>query len=197
MHGQAVLQAVHSSGVLGDITADRTGDLRRRIRGVVQAMGRSRLGNRQVAHTGLHAGKAAFGVDFEDPVEARHDQQNAFGQRQGTARQPGASATGDHWHTALVAQLEQRLHLLQAFGQHHHQRHRAISREPVAFIGGEVFRAMQDLKVGQRVTQRLQQCRLVDGRQRAIDPFVVENVHQAHSAAVLVVVPRQHGRACG
>ena len=46
VHGQAVLQAVHAAGVLGDVAADGAGDLGRRIGRVVQAVGRRRLGDR-------------------------------------------------------------------------------------------------------------------------------------------------------
>ncbi|MNP15072.1 hypothetical protein D3C76_1074140 [compost metagenome] len=98
MHGQAVFQTVHAAGVFRDIAADRAGDLRRRVRGVVQAVGSGRLGNRQVAYAGLDAGEAADRIDLEDALEARHHQQDAFLQRQGAAGKPGACATGYHRH---------------------------------------------------------------------------------------------------
>ena len=63
VHGEAVLQAVHAAGVLGDVAADGAGDLRRRVRRVVQAVGRGGLGDREVAHAGLHARGARVRVD--------------------------------------------------------------------------------------------------------------------------------------
>ncbi|MCY1351180.1 hypothetical protein D9M69_374390 [compost metagenome] len=72
VHGQAVLQAMHAAGVLRHVAADGAGDLRRRVRGVVEAVWRRRLGDRQVAHAGLHTGEAPDRVDFEDALEARH-----------------------------------------------------------------------------------------------------------------------------
>jgi len=119
VHGQSVLQAVHATGVFGDVAADRAGDLRRRVGCVVQAMGRGRLGNGQVAYTGLHPGETPLRVDFENAVEACHHQQDALGQWQGTARQAGPGAARHHRHATQVAEPEQRLHLFQAFGQHH------------------------------------------------------------------------------
>src|SRR5690606_5009448 len=45
VYGQAVFQAVHAASVLGNVTADGTGDLRRRIGRVTQLVGRRSLGN--------------------------------------------------------------------------------------------------------------------------------------------------------
>ncbi len=53
VHGQAVLQAMHAACVFGNVTANGTGDLRGRVRRVVQAVGGGGLGNGQVAHAGL------------------------------------------------------------------------------------------------------------------------------------------------
>ncbi len=55
VHRQTVLEAVHAAGIFRDVAADGTGDLRRGIRRVIQAERRRRLGDRQVAHTGLKA----------------------------------------------------------------------------------------------------------------------------------------------
>ncbi|MNZ08209.1 hypothetical protein D3C78_250040 [compost metagenome] len=191
VHGQAVLEAVHATGVLGDIAADGAGNLRGRVRRVVQAVGRGRLGDGQVAHAGLHTGEAALRVDFENAVEPRHHQQDAFGQWQGAARQAGTGAASHHRHATLVAKPEQRLHLLQALGQHHQQRHRAVGREAVAFIGLEVFLAVQDLEVRQGSAQRLQQRRPVHVGQRAIDAFVVQDIHRLTRQRFLLLLAKR------
>ena len=60
---QAVLQAMHAAGVLRDVAADRARDLRRRIGRVVQAVRRGGLRDREIAHAGLHARGAGFGID--------------------------------------------------------------------------------------------------------------------------------------
>ncbi len=141
---------MHATGVLGDVAADGAGDLRRRIGRVIQLVGRRGLGDRQVAHAGLDAGEATGGVDFENLVETRHDQQDALLHRQRAAGQAGAGATGNHRHAALVAELEQGFDLLDALGQHHQHRRGAVGGKAVALVGLEIFEAMQDVQVRQQ-----------------------------------------------
>ncbi|MNF43929.1 hypothetical protein D3C85_495470 [compost metagenome] len=140
-------------------------------------MGRGGLGNRQVAHAGLDPGEAPGRVDLEDLVEARQHQQDALFQRQGAAGQAGAGTARHHRHAALVAELEQTLDLLDALGQHHQHRRGAVGREAIAFVGLEVFLAVQHVQVGQLLTQCGQQGRLIDAGQRAVDALVVQNAH--------------------
>ncbi|MCY1299468.1 hypothetical protein D9M70_489960 [compost metagenome] len=177
---------MHAAGVLRHVAADRTGDLRGRVGGVVQAVGRRRLGDGQVAHARLDAGKAAGGVHLDDPVEARHHQQDAFLQRQGAAGQAGAGAARHHRHLAGMAQPEQRLDLLDALGQHHQQRHGAVGGEAVALVGFQVFGTVEDFQVGQGRAQFGKQGDLVHFGQCAIDALVVEDVHKAHSSVMLL-----------
>ncbi|MNG04569.1 hypothetical protein D3C84_877110 [compost metagenome] len=75
-------------------------------------------------------------------------------QRKGSARQPGASASGYNWNVAGVTNLEECLHLLDTLGQDDQHRHDAIGREAVALVGSEVFLAVQDFQVGQGLAQR-------------------------------------------
>ena len=85
VNGQAVLEAVHATGILGHVAADGAGDLRGGVRRVVEPEGRGGLGNGEIAHPGLQACGAGVGVDLENPRHARHHQQHALRQRQGTA----------------------------------------------------------------------------------------------------------------
>ncbi|MNP24611.1 hypothetical protein D3C76_1173830 [compost metagenome] len=78
MHGQAVFQAMHATGIFRDVATDGAGDLRGRVRRVIQAEGCRRLGNRQIAYAGLYPRSAGGGIDVQDVVEARHHQQHAF-----------------------------------------------------------------------------------------------------------------------
>ncbi|CAI8810606.1 hypothetical protein EMIT0373P_20256 [Pseudomonas chlororaphis] len=177
VHGQAVFQAVHAAGVFRDIAADGTGDLRRRVGGVVQAERRGSLGDRQVAHPGLDPRGAGGGVDMQDLVEARHHQQHALFQGQGAAGQAGAGTPGDHRHAAFMADPQQFLHLLDMPRQSHQHRRGAVGRKAVAFVGFEVFALVQEIQVGQALAQYLEQCRFIDCGQRAVDAFVVEDIH--------------------
>ena len=63
---QAVFQAVYATGIFSHVAADRAGDLRGGVGCVVQAKTGNSLGNRQVAHTGLHARQAVAGIDLQD-----------------------------------------------------------------------------------------------------------------------------------
>ncbi len=185
VHGQAVFQAVHATGVLGHVAADGAGDLRRGIGGVVEVVGRRGLGDGQVAHPGLDPGTAALGVHVEDAIEARHHQQHALLQWQGAAGEPGAGTARHQGYVQLMAEAQGRLHLLYRFRQHHQQRRGAIGREAIALIGFEVFPVVQQAVLGQFGTQPLQQLRLVRAGQGAVETFVVD---QAHRVTAIVVV---------
>jgi hypothetical protein len=54
---------MHAAGVLGDVAADRAGDLAARIGRVVQTIRRRGLADRQIAHAALHDRRARERVD--------------------------------------------------------------------------------------------------------------------------------------
>ena len=83
--GHAVFEAVHAAGILRHVAADGAGDLRGRIRRVVEAGLLDRLGHRQVGHAGLDHGDAVGEVDLADAIELRHAEQHAVLQRQRAA----------------------------------------------------------------------------------------------------------------
>ena len=90
--GEAVLQAVHAARVFRDVAADRAGDLRGRVGGVVEARVLDRGGDAEVGHAGLGDHAAVLEVDLEDAVELAQAEHDAIGQRQGAARERGAGA---------------------------------------------------------------------------------------------------------
>ncbi|MNF76378.1 hypothetical protein D3C84_584910 [compost metagenome] len=182
MHGQAVLQAVHATGIFRDVATDRTGDLRGWVRRVIQAERRRRLGNRQIAHTRLHSRGSGGGVDVQDVVEARHHQQHAFFQGQRTPGQTGAGAAGDHRDLQFMADTQHALHLVEVTGQHHQHRCGAVGGESVAFVRFEFFALMQDFQRRHSRLQRLDQGGSVDIRQDTVDAFIVEDVHRRFTA---------------
>ena len=89
---QAVLQAMHATGILGDVAADRARDLRRRIGRVIQAVRRRCLRDREVRDAGLDARDAAARIDFENPIEPRQHEQQPARDGQRAAGEPGAGA---------------------------------------------------------------------------------------------------------
>ena len=132
---QAVFQAVNAAGVLGDIAADRTGDLRRRIRRIIEALRFNGFGDREILNARLDARAAVFVVDFEDAIELGHAEKNAVLERHRTARQRRAGAAGHDLDVHLGGERHDRAHLFNALRQRDDQRQRAIHGERVAFVG--------------------------------------------------------------
>ena len=76
-----------------------------------------------------------------------------------------------------MAEFEQGLHLLESPRQGDQHGRGAIGREAVAFVGFEFFFAPQDVEVWYGVLQGFEQFGLVHLRQRAVEAFVIKNVH--------------------
>ena len=68
---EPVLQAVRAAGILGDVAADRAGDLRRRVRRVEQSVRAGRFRDRQVRDPGLHSCQAPARIERRQVVERR------------------------------------------------------------------------------------------------------------------------------
>ncbi len=71
VHRQTVFEAVNAAGILRDVATDRAGNLRRRVRRVIQAVRRGGLGDGQIAHAGLDRGGSRVRIDFHDLTETR------------------------------------------------------------------------------------------------------------------------------
>ncbi len=84
---QPVFQAVHPARILGDVAADRAGDLARRVGRVIEAGRLDGMGDAEIGHPGLGDDAAVVVIDVEDAVEPGHAEQHAVGQGQGAARQ--------------------------------------------------------------------------------------------------------------
>ena len=133
--GQAVFQAVHAAGILRDVAADRAGDLRAGIGRVVEALVLDRLGDAEVGDAGLHPGAAVGVVDLEHPVELGHAEQDRVADRHRAARQRGAGAARHDLDLMVLAVAQDGGDLLDRLGQHDDQRHLAVGRQRVAFVG--------------------------------------------------------------
>ena len=155
MHGQAVLQAVHAAGVFRHVAADGAGNLAAGVGRVVQAVGRSRLADGQVAHPALHPGGAAERVHIQNFVEFGQRQRHPHGMRHGPTRQARARAPGHYRHLQAVAHLQHGLHLGIGLGQRHDQRALAVGGQAVAFVGGGLFALPQQGVAGQVLAQGL------------------------------------------
>ena len=142
--GQPVFQAMHAAGILGDIAADRAGDLRGRIGRVVEAVLLDRVGDAEIGDARLRNDDAVWIVDRQDAVEAAHDQQHGILERQRAAGQRSAGAARHDADVALVAIFQDARDLRHGLRQHHHQRQLAIGGEPVALEGAHAVDLVDD-----------------------------------------------------
>ena len=142
--GQPVFQAVHAAGILGDVAADRAGDLRRRVGRVVEAVLLDGVGDAEIGDAGLRDDDAVRIVDRQDAVEAAHDQQHRILERQRAARQRRAGAARHHADVAVAAVFQDARDLRHGLRQHHHQRQLAIGGEPVALEGAHAGDLVDD-----------------------------------------------------
>ena len=80
--GKPIFQAMHPAGIFSHIAANGAGDLRGRVRRIVETLVLHRLGYGEIGDPRLHHGAAVFIVNFQHPVEFRKPQHNAISQRQ-------------------------------------------------------------------------------------------------------------------
>ena len=83
--GHPIFQAVHPTGVLGDIAADTAHHLTGRIRGVIEAISRDRPRDPTVDHPGLHGDRLVGEINLQDFTHAAGDDQQGFLLRHRTA----------------------------------------------------------------------------------------------------------------
>ena len=151
MQCEAVLEAMHTTRVLGHIAADGAGDLARWIRGVVQIERRRRFADRQIAHAALHDRGPAQRVDLQDAVEPGQRKRHAHEVGHRAARQAGPRTTCHDRNTQAVTGLEYRCDLWFGLRQRDHERPHAVSSQAVAFVWCRVFVA-PDQGMGRQVT---------------------------------------------
>ena len=96
------------------------------------------LGDAEVGHAGLGGDGAVLPVDVEDPVELAQAQDDAVGERQGTARERGPGPARHDLDLLGVAEAQDRRDLLGRGRQHHGHGHGAVGGEPVALVGAQL-----------------------------------------------------------
>ena len=141
---QPVLQAVHAAGILGDVAADRAGDLAGRIRSIVEAAMRHRVRDGEVGDARLDGDAAIVEVDLKDAVELAEGEQDTVGQRQCSARERGAGAARHHLDALGVAVSEDARDLLGILRQHHQHRRLPIGGQRIAFVDPEFVRLVDN-----------------------------------------------------
>jgi len=114
---QSIFQAVHATGILRDVAADRTGDLAGGIGRVIKAALLHGLGDGEIGHARLHDGNPVLIIDVDHPLELAEAKQDGVGQRQRPARQRRARSARHHLHPLGMAPGEYPGHLLRRFGK--------------------------------------------------------------------------------
>ncbi len=131
--GDAVLQAVHTTGIGGHIATDRRDHLTAGIRyvGMAKTMFRQGLFQILINHPWLDHRKAVYGVNFQHPVHMRQlDHDAAMGRNRAPANRRARTASNIRL-VVLLAPGDQLRHLLGRLRKHHGQqiptaKHRGI-----------------------------------------------------------------------
>ena len=92
---EPVFEAVHAARILGDVAADRAGDLARRVGRIVEPETLHGVGDAEIGHARLSDHAAVGDIDVEDLVELAHAEKNAVGERQSAARKRRSGAARD------------------------------------------------------------------------------------------------------
>ena len=142
--GEAIFEAMHAAGIFGDIAADRAGDLRGGVGGVIKAPMLDRAGDRRIGDAGLDDGDAVVEIDLLDAVELHHRNKDAVLKRQGAAGQRGAGAARHDLDVVGMAPGKDGLEFFDGRGQHHGERQVGVGGEAVALIGAPADFAVDD-----------------------------------------------------
>lgn len=134
MYCQTIFQAVHTAGVFRNVTANRAGDLRRRVRRIKKAQARDRLGNIEIGHPRLDNSRHCRLVNTEYPVELRQHEQHTLTVRHGTPGKAGACAPRDNGYTMPVTEGNNLLHFFNRRRYDNQPRQLALGRQSVSFV---------------------------------------------------------------
>ncbi len=133
--GETIFEAMHAAGVLGNIAADRAGDLARGIRRVIEPRMLNGERHAEVCDAGLRHHAAVMEIDLQYPIEFGHAENDAVGQRQGATGERRARAARHHLDLVVTAVAQHAGHLLGRRGQYHQQPQGSIGGETVALVG--------------------------------------------------------------
>ena len=136
--GDAVLEAVRATRVLGHVAAHGAGGLARRVGHIVESEGKHGFGEAGVHYAGLHHGATLNRVHPENPVQPGERDEHGIGVGQRTARQAGAGAPGHERHLDQVQQTDDLPHLSRAPRNDHHAGHRLVGGKSVHGVGRQL-----------------------------------------------------------
>jgi len=138
--GDPVFEPAQTTGVVGDIPADRGNFLRAGIRRVEEAVG----GGLPVDGLGEDAGLGEEGevppVEFEDPVHASGAEDDRILHGHTSPGEPGATSPGDHGSAGAVGLAENRGDFLRTLRKPHRQRPLPEAGGAIEAVGEQVLR---------------------------------------------------------
>ena len=141
--GEAVFEAVRTAGVFGDVAADRAHLLAGRVGCVVETVPGDRAADLEVGDAGLHSRPPVGHVHIQDPVHPGQADDDALGDRHGTAGEAGAGTAGNERDGVSGAHPHHRGHLLGGAGQHHRLWDRPPAGQAVALVRPQLRRLGQ------------------------------------------------------
>jgi hypothetical protein len=110
MHGEAVFEAMRAARVLGDVAADRTDLLARRIRCVVVAERCDAACDFEVGDARFDRDSLVRDIDIEHSVQPRETDHHTIWHGQRAAREPGAVTARNERNALACTELDDRLH---------------------------------------------------------------------------------------
>ena len=137
--GEAVLEAVGSSRVLGDVAPDRADLLAGGVGSVEESVRSDGLRDREVRDARLDGDARAIEVDLEDAVHPRERDDDPR-PRAGAAGKARPGSARDEWDAVACAEANDRPNLLRVRGKRDQSRNDPVAREAVALVGAKLLR---------------------------------------------------------
>jgi hypothetical protein len=140
----AVLEAVGTAGVLGDVPPDGARGLARRIWGILQSVPSHRLPQLGVHHSWLHNRSTGHGVDALDPVEAGEHYQYRILLGESS---PGETRAGTARHkrdSSVMQEFDDADGLLSGGGQHGKAGGGLVGRKAIRVKDSQLRRTLLD-----------------------------------------------------
>ena len=135
IHGDAVLEAMRSAGVLRDVSPDGAGALARRIGRVVQSVRPHGRAQFRVDDAGFDDREPIRRSDVEHAIQSRQHDQHTSGIRKRTTRQTGAGPSRYEGHVVGRQQAHDGHELFSSARQNDEIRHAPVRREAIHRVG--------------------------------------------------------------
>jgi hypothetical protein len=145
--GEAVLQAVRSTGVFGEVAADGADALRRWIRSVEEACGFDSLCDLRVRYSGFDGDAGVVEVDCEDAVHARERDDDAAFLRERSSAEARSGAAGDEGDFVFCADADGGLDFGGGAGEDYCPGEGSEVGEAVALVGLELVGLLDEATV--------------------------------------------------